>query len=63
MNDQKVDNRNKSDRTRFEKLKFVAIKLSEIIYNPEYFYHPGFVSNIFFETLFKYSRILEPNIN
>ena len=47
MNGQKVNKRNKSDLTRFEKLKFISIKLSEIIYNPENFYYPGFVENVF----------------
>ena len=63
MNGQKVNKRNKSDLSRFEKLKFISIKLCELIYNPNNFYYPGFVKNIFFEALFKYSRISDPKIN
>ena len=49
--------------SRFEKLKFISIKLSELIYNPNNFYYPGFVENVFFEALFKYSRISDSKIN
>ena len=60
---QKVNKRKKSDLIRFQNLKFLSVKFSEIVNNPNSYFYPGYVENCFFEAIFKFARIQDPHVN
>ena len=63
MNDEKRNKRKKSDILRFTNLKFISIRLLELLSNPNFVHYPNFLSSCFFEAIFKFSRVDDPNVN
>ena len=63
LSGQKVNKRNKFGLSRFAKLKFISVKFTELINNPYNYLYPGYAESCFFEAIFKYSRVMNSNIN
>ena len=59
----KRNKREKSDLMRFDNLKFIAAKFLEIISDPLNHFYPDFLSATFFEAVFKFARVDDPNVN
>ena len=59
----KANKRKLSDLKRFENLKFISQSFLAIISNPLNYFYPQFLSAAFFETIFKFARVEDPNIN
>ena len=53
----------KNDLKRFQDFKFISQTFLGLISNPLNHFYPAFLSACFFEAIYKFARVDDPNIN